>query len=182
MIEYTVVRSRRKTLAIEITPRGEILVRAPVRMAKGDIQSFVDSRRDWICTHLEKLGPAPNPLTPEDLRQLSVQAKLLIPEKVARYATLLGVTFGRIAVRSQRRRWGSCSARGNLNFNCLLMLAPEEILDYVIVHELCHRKEMNHSPRFWALVEQILPDYRSRRKWLTDHGANLLARLPDAQK
>jgi predicted metal-dependent hydrolase len=91
----------------------------------------------------------------------------------------MGISYGRITVRSQHTRWGSCSAKGNLNFNCLLMLVPQEVLDYVVVHELCHRKELNHSARFWAQVERILPDYRIHRKWLKDHGSALIGRLPE---
>jgi predicted metal-dependent hydrolase len=87
------------------------------------------------------------------------------------------VSYGRITIRNQKTRWGSCSGKGNLNFNCLLMLAPPEVLDYVVVHELCHRREMNHSPRFWALVEQVLPDWRQRRQWLKTHGDALMRRM-----
>ena len=93
----------------------------------------------------------------------------------------MGVRYGRLAVRSQRSKWGSCSGKGNLNFNCLLLLAPDEVLDYVVVHELCHRREMNHSPRFWAEVERVLPDFKNARRWLKQNGASLMARLPDAQ-
>ncbi len=182
-MEYRILRSRRKTVAIEITPRGEILVRCPSRMAKRDIQRIVDSRRDWIAAQLSKLPPKSDPFTGPELRALAERAKQRIPPRAAHYAQLLGVTFGRITIRAQRTRWGSCSAAGNLNFNCLLMLAPEAVADYVIVHELCHRKEMNHSPRFWAEVEKVLPDYRAQRTWLKENGAALLARLPDpAQK
>ena len=97
---------------------------------------------------------------------------------MAYYAPAVGVTYDRITIRSQRTRWGSCSSRGNLNFNCLLMLAPEKVVDYVVVHELCHRKEMNHSPRFWAEVERILPDYRQSKRWLKENGQSLMGQLP----
>ena len=181
-MEYTLIRSRRKTLSIEISPRGELLVRAPSRMSRRDIQYFLESRRDWIAAHLAKLEPAPEPLSTADLQLLAARAKETIPPRVAAFGAQLGVTFGRITVRAQKTRWGSCSVQGNLNFNCLLMLAPEAVLDYVIVHELCHRKQMNHSAQFWAEVERILPDYTEQRRWLKQQGANLLARLPDAQK
>ena len=85
--------------------------------------------------------------------------------------------YGRIAVRCQKSKWGSCSAKGNLNFNCLLLLAPQEVLDYVVVHELCHLREMNHSARFWQYVAAVIPDHRERRRWLREHGAELMARV-----
>lgn len=182
MMDYTLIRSRRKTISIEITPRGEILVRCPVRMSRREIRHFVDSRRDWICAHLAKLGSPPPALTAEELQSLILRAKDVIPGRVSHYAGLMDVAFGRVTIRTQKTRWGSCSVQGNLNFNGLLMLAPDAVLDYVIVHELCHRKQMNHSSQFWAEVERILPDYREQRLWLKQQGANLLARLPDAQK
>ena len=90
---------------------------------------------------------------------------------------LVGATVGKVTIRNQKTRWGSCSAKGNLNFNCLLMLCPEDVRDYVVVHELCHRKEMNHSARFWTEVERVLPDYRTRRKWLKEFGCEIIGRL-----
>ena len=101
----------------------------------------------------------------------------MIPGRVAHFAPLVGVTYGRITVRNQRTRWGSCSSKGNLNFNCLLMLAPPGILDYVVVHELCHRKEMNHSPKFWAEVAKVMPDYKERQKWLRTEGSSIMRRM-----
>ena len=101
----------------------------------------------------------------------------MVTERVQFYAPLIGVTYNQIAIRAQHTRWGSCSSKGNLNFNCLLALVPPEVLDYVVVHELCHRKELNHSDRFWNEVGKILPDYKDRKKWLKDNGSNLIARI-----
>ena len=180
-MNYQIIRSRRKTLSIEITPRGYILVRAPMRMSSREIHRFVEEKQDWIASHLAKLPPA-DVLTEEEHQALIRAAKEFLPHRIALFAGQMGVSYGHITVRSQKKRWGSCTGSGNLNFNCLLMLMPPEVRDYVIVHELCHRKQMNHSPLFWTEVEKILPDYRIRRQWLSDHGTALLARLPDAQK
>ncbi|MBR2187880.1 MAG: M48 family metallopeptidase, partial [Eubacterium sp.] len=116
-------------------------------------------------------------LTMEEIQELAAQALRVIPQRVAYYAPKVGVTYGRITIRNQRSKWGSCSSKGNLNFNCLLMLAPDEVVDYVVVHELCHRIEMNHSKAFWELVERVLPDYRSSRKWLKEHGEEIIRRM-----
>ena len=91
-------------------------------------------------------------------------------ERAAYFAGIMNVTYGTLRLSSARTRWGSCSARGNLNFHWKLILMPPEILDYVVVHELAHRKEMNHSARFWAIVESVLPDYKERRQWLKENG------------
>ena len=98
----------------------------------------------------------------------------MFPVRGSYYLRNIGVDYGIITIREQKTRWGSCTSEGNLNFNWLLMLAPPEILDYVVVHELCHRKEMNHSAAFWREVEHILPDYRERKKWLKDNGWYLM--------
>lgn len=179
-MEYKIIRSSRKTVAIQITPAGQILVRCPNRMRKADIDRFVASKQDWIEAHLAKLPPATPKLTAEEIKDLAARAKADLPARAARFAPLIGVTYGRITIRSQRTRWGSCSSQENLNFNCLLMLTPPEIRDYVVVHELCHRIELNHSARFWSLVENTLPDFRSRRNWLRENGSALIAALPEA--
>ena len=178
---YTVevVRSARKSLALEIRPDGRVLVRAPMRTGMPQIRAFVDRHRDWIEKKLRRqaLTPQAEKLSEEELAALKKAGRRLFTERAALYAPQLGVRFGRIAVRCQKSKWGSCSAKGNLNFNCLLLLAPQEVLDYVVVHELCHLLEMNHSERFWQRVEDVMPDYRDRRRWLRKHGGELMARV-----
>ncbi len=104
---------------------------------------------------------------------LSARALERIRERVDHYAPLIGVRPGRIAIREQKTRWGSCSSKGNLNFNWKLIMAPKEVLDYVVIHELCHLHEFNHSPRFWALVQHQMPDYIAWKKWLDNHKEDL---------
>ena len=101
-------------------------------------------------------------------------AKEYFAARVAYYEPIIGVTHNSISIRDQKTRWGSCSSNGNLNFNWRLMLAPPRVLDYVVVHELCHRKEMNHSKAFWHTVEMVLPDYKELRKWLRENGRTLV--------
>ena len=101
-------------------------------------------------------------------KQNRVLARQRITRRVEYFAPLVGVTYNRIFIKEQKTRWGSCSSLGNLNFNWKLILLNEELLDYVVVHELAHRKQMNHSPTFWAEVERVLPDYRERRRRLKE--------------
>ena len=180
MIEYELIRSRRRTVSLEITDHGRVLVRAPKRLPKYEIERFILEKSKWIDKHMaivkarnEKLAHAQS-FDETDIKRLTDKARQVIPEKVAYYAEVLGVTYGRITIRNQKTLWGSCTSKGNLNFNCKLMLVPEHVLDYVVVHELCHRKEMNHSKAFWALVGSIIPDYKACRKWLKDEGTVLL--------
>ena len=181
-MQYTIIRSGRRTLALQIC-EGKVIVRAPYRVDPATVEAFVISHRDWIEKQLKKNQQARRafedvkPLCREELAQLAKEAAQVIPERVKYYAERLGVSYGRITIRNQRTRWGSCTAKGNLNFNCLLMLTPSFCLDYVVVHELCHRLEMNHSPAFWAQVERVLPDYRESREWLKEHEKELIGRL-----
>ena len=178
-LPYTLIRSSRKTLSIQITPAGEVILRCPNRLAKREAKAFLESKRQWIEKHLAAREPV-IPLTPDELDWLVDAAKEDLPQRVSRLAAQLGVSWGRVTIRSQHTRWGSCSAAGNLNFNCLLMLCPEEVRDYVVIHELCHRKQMNHSPKFWAEVARILPDYRKELAWLNKEGTALIAGLKNA--
>lgn len=111
-------------------------------------------------------------------------ARAVINERVRHFADMHAFLYGRITIRNQRRRWGSCSKRGNLNFNYRLIFLPTHLMDYVVVHELCHLREFNHSPAFWKEVESILPEYRSHKKELQQmsisvksNQASLLQRL-----
>ena len=180
-MQYRVIRSDRRTISIQITPAGEVLVRCPRRMGEDAVRAFVDSKSHWIEKHLTmKRETAKLPsLTPGELSALTARAREIIPERVVYFAPLVGVSYSKITIRKQRSRWGSCSGKGNLNFNCLLMLTPPEVVDYVVVHELCHRKEMNHSAAFWKEVERVLPNYRERKVWLRKNGTALIGRLPD---
>ena len=182
-MEFKLIRSNRKTVAIQVNPDLSITVRAPRYASKKEIDRIVEKNEAWIIKHIEKIKMKKaeydalniKKLTPEEIKTLADQALKIIPQRVKFFAGQVGVDYGRITIRNQKTRWGSCSNKGNLNFNCLLMLAPDEILDYVVVHELCHRKEMNHSKAFWAEVEKVLPDYRESVKWLKEKG-NLIMR------
>ena len=181
--EYSVVRSRRKSICIEIDRDLNIKVRAPLRMTDSQIQSFVDSRQNWIRSHLEimqkrisNMSDEKNPstaLTDADIKALSEQARIYIPSRVEHFAQIIDVTNGRITIRHQKTRWGSCSSRGTLSFNYRLIYGPAGPLDYVVVHELCHLTHMNHSKDFWNMVEHIMPDYRIYKQWLREHGQEL---------
>lgn len=177
---YQIIRSARRTIAIQITPDGHVCVRCPNRMRTDEIHRFVQSKSDWVIKHLSKQTAKPQlpTFTREELYALAQDALNVIPERVAYFTPKVGVSYGRITIRNQHTLWGSCSSQGNLNFNCLLMLTPPEVLDYVVVHELCHRKEMNHSRKFWNEVEKVLPDYAVWRKWLKENGSSLISRLP----
>lgn len=118
------------------------------------------------------------PLTDAELSRLKAEAAGVFRDRVEHFAPAVGVKYGRITVRAQRTRWGSCSAKGNLNFNCLLLLAPPEVLDSVVVHELCHLKELNHSKRFYNEVLRVFPEYRRWNGWLRENGHTLMGKLP----
>ena len=181
MREYRIIRSSRKTIAIEIKANGELLVRCPGRMKMEDIRKFVESKQSWIEKHcVDTAAVNLPPYTGEELAQLRKMARELVEARTAHYAPLVGVEYNRITIRAQRTRWGSCSSRGTLNFNCLLALVPSEVLDYVVVHELCHRKQKNHTKAFWAEVEAVLPDYKTGRNWLRENGGKLMARFPES--
>jgi len=180
--DIQIIRSARKTLSLEVKS-DRVLVRAPVGVSDAEIRAFLGRHKAWLSKKLQQRDArqqsheqAP-PLTEAEIRALADRALAYIPARVRFYAPQVGVTYGSITIRNQRTRWGSCSAKGNLNFNCLLMLAPLEVIDSVVVHELCHRKEMNHSPRFYAEVRRVFPEYDRWNGWLKEHGEELMRRM-----
>lgn len=181
-MEYDLIRSSRKTISAQIK-NGRLILRVPQRATRVQIEAFLQAHRRWIETHLaksqtqKKQAAALPKLTSADIQALKASAREVIPERVAYYAPLVGVSVGTITIRCQKTLWGSCTSKGNLNFNCLLMLAPPEVLDSVVVHELCHRKEMNHSQRFYDAVLRVMPDYHRHHQWLRNQGQMLLARV-----
>ena len=178
-VPYQIIKSDRKTIAIQIKPDGQVVVRCPKRMRIEEARRFAESKADWIEKHLAKRPPRDvAKYTSKEIKQLREQARKLIAERVKHFAPIVGVTYGQIAIRTQHTRWGSCSSKGNLNFNCLLALVPPEVLDYVVVHELCHLKEMNHSAAFYREVLRVFPAYEHHHGWLKAHGSELLSRLP----
>lgn len=207
MTAYTLIRSRRKTLAIHITERAEVEVRAPLRLSRSVIDRFVAEKSGWIELHRAQMaarleqrctpafdrlpylgadypvvradGPArfdgsafylprEDTADTEALRTAAAGlyrslAQKELPRRVARFAPLVGAVPSAVKVGCAARRWGSCSGAGSLNFTWRLMMADPQAVDYVVVHELAHLREHNHSPAFWRLVEDILPDYQARR-------------------
>jgi len=178
-----IIRSRRKSAALQISDEGKLIVRVPLWYSDRDISEMIEKNRKWIEVHtaaamkrnseLEQLEP----FTADELEEMAQRALRVIPEKVRYYAEKLGVTYGRITIRNQKTRWGSCTAKGNLNFNCLLMAVPEEVLDSVVVHELCHRLHMDHSKAFYKDVYRVFPECDRCNKWLKENGKLLIGRM-----
>ena len=170
-------------MSIHVSDDKKVIVKVPLGTPAFVAENFIREKKDWITRQLEKvekqtrLASSMGPLTEEDIRQIKKKARKVIPERVEHYARLAGISYKRIFIRLQKSRWGSCSIDGNLNFNCLLVLMPPEVLDSVVVHELCHRRHMNHSRDFYDEVLSIFPDYKRCDKWLKQNGGAYFKRL-----
>ena len=176
---YRVLRSNRRTIAVQILDDGSIVVRCPRYMEDARIKAFVESKRKWIEKHLASCEREALPaFSASDIDQMTGLAKTVIPPRVESLACQMGLRYQKITIRHQHSRWGSCSSKGNLSFNCLLTQVPDSVLEYVVVHELCHLKQMNHSRAFWTEVGRILPEYKQAKQWLKEHGGTLIRRLP----
>ena len=167
-MEYKIIYSGRRTISLSIKD-GELIVRAPFGAKKTHIEKVISEHSKWIEKHIinqrlkkEKYGE----LNEEKIQLLRKKAKEILPAKVSYYANIMGLKYGRITITGAKTRFGSCSSKGNLSFSYLLMLYPDDAIDYVVVHELSHLLEMNHSARFYKIIESVLPDYKQRIKLL----------------
>ena len=173
MVEYTLIRSSRRTLGLEITADLDVVVRAPRRCSQKEIDRFVERHTDWIVSHLEiqrrrQEKRLARQVTPEQERELRRQAAVVIPERVEHFAHRMGVTPTGVKITGAEKRFGSCSGKNSLCFSWRVMQYPPEAVDYVVVHELAHIRHHNHSRDFWTFVEQTMPDYRDRQRLLRD--------------
>ncbi len=182
-LPYTLIRSDRRSCSIGIDAEGAITVRVPLHISEQEISRLLIEKRLWIIRKYLETEKRRTERPVSDLtdaqraaltRRYIAAAKEYFPKRVEHYIQLTGGSYERISIRDQKTRWGSCSGRGTLSFNWRLMLAPPAILDYVVVHELCHLTYMNHSAAFWEKVASVCPDYRAARKWLKEHGHELV--------
>lgn len=162
---YRLIRSKRKSIAVSIADDETLLVRIPTRLSDKQAIRFLDeneARIDALVARV-KIRKAARPIyKDEEIPSLTAKAQAIIPAKVAQYANQMGVSPSGIKIGKAKKSFGSCTSKGILHFSCFLMLFPDEAIDYVVVHELAHMKEMNHSPRFYAIIQKTLPDYKAR--------------------
>jgi hypothetical protein len=170
-ISYSINKNRlSKRLKISINGDCEVKVSIPIWMPIILAESFVKEKIDWIYENIKKMekkiGDFKLRLGDDDYLKHKEDARKLVKARIDHYNRYYNFQIGLIAIRSQKTRWGSCSSKKNLNFNYKLFFLPLDLADYVIVHEMCHLREMNHSERFWKLVGEIIPDYVVKRREL----------------
>ncbi len=168
VMEYTLIYSDRKTISISVKD-GKITVRAPKGTSKSIIESFITKNKKWVETHIEKEKARIDKfeaLSNDDIKKIKKDAKGYLSQRTAYYANIMGLKYGRITITSAKTRFGSCSSKGNISYSYRLMLYPELARDYVVVHELAHLVEMNHSKRFYSIIEKYMPDYKLRKRML----------------
>lgn len=167
--DYKIVRSNRRTLALEIKKNGEIIVRSPKHTPLDTILKFVSDHEGWLLKNLQKVLERKanfSEPTEQEIVELKRKAKDILPKKVEFYSALTGLTCQGVKITSAKTRFGSCNGKNSICFSYHLMRYPEEAIDYVVLHELAHTKHHDHSKRFWGLVAQYMPDYKKRRELL----------------
>ena len=228
-INYSLIKSSRKSIGIIVNSDGSVVVRAPQRATKKEIDDVINKRIDWILKHqkkFEQLGPAyskwefvdgekhlllgneyvlrvntgafntvrlngkfidvvcnnESMVKPLMVKWYTLKANEMMPDIIMPVVNQFKSKYHRspakISLKNMKSRWGSCSSKGNLNFNCLLVLLPDEIIDSIVVHELCHLKQMNHSTRFYAEIDRAFPNYKQCHLWLKQNGGMYLNRIP----
>jgi len=216
--DYVIKFSKRKTLALKVNKRGEVIVAAPMRCSKRAIKNFVESNTQWIEKALSKVeiyqkksetkkyvvgelfffkGEEYPLIFIDDIKNVKLKqtalqvpthhkspAKLIynwyrdnaseaIMEAVDIQSERLGLYPEKMIVSKMRSSWGTCSCKGRISIAWRLIMAPPEVLNYVVIHELAHLKHLNHSKKFWSLVQEYCPNFKEHRKWLKEHGAYL---------
>ena len=172
-MNYKIIHTGRKTIAIHVTKEAQVELRVPMKIPQKEIEKIVRQKQSWIEKTVEKmLRQSQNIekiiITKETEQALLAKAKEILPQKIEYYSKLLGVAPTGIKISRAKTCWGSCSGKNSLNFSCRLMLADNDAIDYVVVHELAHIKEHNHSKRFWAVVKIVMPDYKIRKQKLNE--------------
>lgn len=167
-MKYNVIYSDRKTVNISVK-NGEVIIKAPKKIKKSELLKIVEKHSLWIdkavIREKEKREKYES-LSDSEIKALKKEAKRYLTEKCEYFASVMGLSYNRITITSAKTRFGSCSSSKNISFSYRLMLYPESAREYVVVHELAHLKEMNHSPKFYAIIEKNLPDYKERKKLL----------------
>ena len=169
-IPCRIVRTSRKTMALQIEEDGQVTVRVPRTVTEAQAEEFARRHGEWILkTRKRVLQNASWRRSYTEAEKQTGKQRLSrkLEERLPLFASVMGVSYGRVSIRDQRTRWGSCSSEGNLNFNCRLLFVPDRIVDYVVIHELAHRRFMNHSKAFWKEVEKYMPDYKEQKKLLS---------------
>ncbi len=172
-IDYILkIRKNSRQVRLAVHRDGSVVVTAPKSARKSTIESFVDKQTEWIRKALARFEGMPKPVVPRGNKKEYLRLKEVARELVLRRLEYwnahpaYGFAVGRVSIRNQKSRWGSCSKRGNLNFSYRIALLPPDLADYVIVHELCHLGEFNHSKKFWDLVGKSIKDWKERKKRL----------------
>jgi predicted metal-dependent hydrolase len=174
--QTVLVRHRKaRRYILRVLDDGTLRVTLPWRGSKRDAMAFVEKSARWIAKQREKSGGTACLAEAAERRRRVEQAKRELPASLIALARTHGITVSRISIRNQRSRWGACSARGSITLNWRLILVPDFVREYVMIHELMHRRELNHSARFWGHVRAACPRYREARQWLLTEGRHLFS-------
>ncbi len=176
-ISYKIKKSKRaKRMRLAVYCDGSIVVTSPFGVGKSTVEKFLADKKQWLYSKIQFFkkidSKAIRTFSHKDYLQNKDAALTLVNERVQFYNEIYGFSFNKISIKNQKTRWGSCSSKKNLNLNYKIVFLPQKHQDYIIVHELCHLKELNHSRKFWALVEKALPDYLDIKKELRNQAVS----------